>query len=141
MYLGSRTFVTVSWMCKKQASVSHNSTAYELIAFDALDTWDIVIEVLRTTKDNIQLGHTSSGKLEYVQPNSSPHDLRAFPCYGYQRNCFGSSLTLRTSLSELAERIWRTNEAIFFNPKLESTYTVKPDERECLLFILVHLRI
>ena len=50
----------------------------------ALDLWDIVIEVLRTTKGNIQPGHTSSGKLghiqrnqtssvqlEYVQPNST----------------------------------------------------------------------
>ena len=42
----------------------------------ALDLWDIVIEVLRTTKDNIQpghtssrkLNHTSSGKLEYFNP-------------------------------------------------------------------------
>ena len=35
----------------------------------ALDIWEIVIEVLRTTKDNIQLGHTSSGKLGQIQPN------------------------------------------------------------------------
>ena len=55
----------------------------------ALDLWDIVIEVLRTTKDNIQPGHassgkleqtqpnhTSSGKLEYVQPNSTIYDSK-----------------------------------------------------------------
>ena len=54
---GSRTFVPVSWMCKKQTSVSHISTESEIIALDAelrmdglfaLDLWDIVIEVLRT---------------------------------------------------------------------------------------------
>ena len=65
-------------MCKKQASVSHCSTQSEIISLDAglrmdglpaLDLWEIVIEVLRTTKHNIQPGHTSSGKLEYVQPN------------------------------------------------------------------------
>ena len=33
------------------------------------DLWDIVIEVRRTTKDNIQPGHISSGKLGQIQPN------------------------------------------------------------------------
>ena len=75
---GSRTFVPVSWMCKKQTSVSQCSTESEIISLDAglrmdglpaLDLLDIVIEVLRTTKDNIQPGHTSSGKLEQTQPN------------------------------------------------------------------------
>ena len=35
----------------------------------ALVLWDIVIEVLRTTKDNIQPGQTRSGKLGQIQPN------------------------------------------------------------------------
>ena len=52
--LRSRTFVPVSWMCKKQTSVSHSSTESEIIALDAglrmdgspaLDLWDMVIEV------------------------------------------------------------------------------------------------
>ena len=34
---GSRTFVTVSWMCKKQTSVSHSSTKSEIISLDAED--------------------------------------------------------------------------------------------------------
>ena len=68
---GSRTFVPVSWMCKKQTSVSQCSTESEIISLDAglrmdglpaLGLLDIVIEVLRTNKDNIQPGHTSSGK-------------------------------------------------------------------------------
>ena len=55
MFLGSRTFVPVSWMRKKQTSVSHTSTESEVIALDAglrmdglpaLDLWDFVIVVL-----------------------------------------------------------------------------------------------
>ena len=50
----SNIFVPISWMCKKQTSVSHSSTEAELISLDAglrmdgilaLDLWDLVIEV------------------------------------------------------------------------------------------------
>ena len=46
---GSHTFVPISWMCKKQTSVSHSSTEAEVISLDAvlrmdgipaLDLWD-----------------------------------------------------------------------------------------------------
>ena len=58
MYLGKRTFVPICWMCKKQTSVSHGSTASEIISLDAglimdgllaLDLWDVVKEVLRSS--------------------------------------------------------------------------------------------
>ena len=77
---GSRTFVPLSWMCKKQTSVSHSFTESEILSLDAglrmdrllaLDLWDIVIEVLRTTKDNIQPSHAGSGKLGQIQPNQT----------------------------------------------------------------------
>ena len=54
----SRTFVTVSWMCKKQTSVSHSSTESEIISLDAglrmdgipaLGWRDVVIQVLRSS--------------------------------------------------------------------------------------------
>ena len=60
---GSRTFVPVSWMCKKQTSVSHSSTESEIISQDAglrmdgllaLDLWDMVIDVLRPTSNKVQ---------------------------------------------------------------------------------------
>ena len=60
---GGRTFVPASRMRKKQTSVSHSSTESEVISLDAglrmdrllaLDLWDIVIEVLRIAKDNIE---------------------------------------------------------------------------------------
>ena len=60
---GSRTFVPVSWMCKKQTSVSHSSTESEIISQDAglrmvaLDLLDIVIEVLLSTNNNVQPNH------------------------------------------------------------------------------------
>ena len=55
---GSRTYVPISWMCKKQTAVSHSSTESEIIFLDAglrkdglpaLDLWDLVIEALGMT--------------------------------------------------------------------------------------------
>ena len=52
---GSHTFVPISWMCKKQTSVSHSSTESEIISLDAglrlegipaLDLWDLIVLVL-----------------------------------------------------------------------------------------------
>ena len=53
--LGSHTFVTMSWMCKKQTAVSHSSTETEIISLDAglrldglpaLELWDLIVAVL-----------------------------------------------------------------------------------------------
>ena len=47
---GSHTFLPISWMCKKQTSVSHSSTEDEVISLDAglrmdgipaLTLWDV----------------------------------------------------------------------------------------------------
>ena len=52
---GSHTFVSISWMCMKQTSVSHSSTESEMISSEAglrmdgipaLDLWDLTIEIL-----------------------------------------------------------------------------------------------
>ena len=57
---GSRTFVPVSWMCKKQTSVSHSSIESEVLSLDAglrmdgipaHDLWDLVVEVLNSSED------------------------------------------------------------------------------------------
>ena len=59
--IGSQTFVPISWMCKKQTSVSHSSTQADLISLDAglrmdgipaLDLWDLVIEVFHSFRTN-----------------------------------------------------------------------------------------
>ena len=58
---GSHTFVPISWMCKKQTSVSHSSTESEIISLDAglrldgisaLDSWDLIVSVLGNTTQN-----------------------------------------------------------------------------------------
>ena len=51
----------ISWMCKKQTSVSHSSTESEIISLDArlrldgvpaLDLWDLIVAVLGNTNQN-----------------------------------------------------------------------------------------
>ena len=58
MRFGKSTFVSRSWMCKKQTSVSHSSTESEIISLDAglrlddipaLDLWDLIVLVLGNT--------------------------------------------------------------------------------------------
>ena len=60
-FLGSHTFVPISWVCKKQTSVSHSSTESEIIPLDAglrldgipaLDLWDLIVLVLGNTNQN-----------------------------------------------------------------------------------------
>ena len=53
--LESLTFVPISWMCKKQTSVSHSSSESEIISLDvglrldglpALELWDLIVSAL-----------------------------------------------------------------------------------------------
>ena len=64
---GSHTFVPISWMCKKQTSVSHSSTESEIISLDtglrldglpALELWDLIVSVL----GNVPRVSDSTGK-------------------------------------------------------------------------------
>ena len=66
---GSHTFVPISWMCKKQTSVSHSSTESEIISLDtglrldclpALELWDLIVSVF----GNISRISDRSGKPE-----------------------------------------------------------------------------
>ena len=59
---GSHTFVPLSWMWKKQTSVSHSSTEAEISFLDAdlrmddipaLDLWDLIIEVFHSVPNKI----------------------------------------------------------------------------------------
>ena len=59
-------------MCEKQTTVSHSSKEYEIISLDAglrmdglfaLDCWDIVIEVLRSTNNTARHGKLERGDL------------------------------------------------------------------------------
>ena len=72
---GSHTFVPISWMCKKQTSVSHSSTESEIISLDAglridgipaLDLWDLIVTVL----------HGNTNQSKQVQGNLSTSPTR-----------------------------------------------------------------
>ena len=75
---GSHTFVPISWMCKKQTSVSHSSTESEIISLDAglrldgisaLHLWDLIVLVFGNTTQNhdrtgrpVVCPHTNHGR-------------------------------------------------------------------------------
>ena len=65
MRFGSHTFDPVSWMFKKQTSVSRSSTESEIISLDArlrldgipaLDLWDLIVAALGNTYQSNQEG-------------------------------------------------------------------------------------
>ena len=87
---GSHTFVPISWMCKKQISVSHSSTEAEIIflgaglrmdGIPALDLWDLVFEVFHSPQNRINksMGQESQGNLSrntalhIENPNPTKH--------------------------------------------------------------------
>ena len=79
MRFGSRTFVPISWMCKKQTSVSHSSTDSEIISLDAsskmdgipaLDLWDLIVAVL---------GNTNQSHKERGDPFMNKREIRSTP--------------------------------------------------------------
>ena len=60
---GSHTFFPISWMCKKQTSVSHSSTEADIISlnaglrmdgFPALTLWDLVFEIFHSVPNKIE---------------------------------------------------------------------------------------
>ena len=80
--LGSHTFVPISWMCKKQTSVSHSSTESKIISLDAglrldgilaFDLWDLIVSVLgNTTQNRIERRDPLLNKSEACSP---PHTI------------------------------------------------------------------
>ena len=76
----SHAFVPISWMCKKQTSVSHSSTESEIISLDAglrldgipaLDLWDLIVAVLH--------GNTYQGHKERGDPFMNRREVRPTP--------------------------------------------------------------
>ena len=80
---GPHTFVPISWMCKKQTSVSHSSTESDIISLGAglrldgipaLDLWDLIVAVLgNTTQSHKARGDLSMNKREV---RSTPHTIQ-----------------------------------------------------------------
>ena len=82
-FLGSPTFVPISWMCKKQTSVSHSSTKSEIISLDAglrldskpaLDSWDLIVAVLGNTNQSNQARRDLCTNQREVR--STPHTMQ-----------------------------------------------------------------
>ena len=80
---GSHTFVPISWMCKKQTSVSHSSTESEIISLDAglrldgipaVDSRDLIVAVLgNTNQSHEERGDPFMNKREV---RSTPHTIQ-----------------------------------------------------------------
>ena len=84
MFFGSHTFVPISWMCKKQTSVSHSSTESESFSLDAglrldgflaLESGNLIVSVpgntIQTTERLgrpviIDKGQRSQGKINVL---------------------------------------------------------------------------
>ena len=73
VYFGSHTFVPISWMCKKQTSVSDSSTESDIISLDAglrmdgipaLDLWHLIVAFLH--------GNTYQSKQVHGNLSTSP---------------------------------------------------------------------
>ena len=83
---GSHTFVPISWMCKKQTSVSHSSTESEIISLDAglrldgipaLDLWDLIVLVLGNTTQN----HDRTWQPVVTKITGQTSDLKEFSTF------------------------------------------------------------
>ena len=119
---GTHTFVPISWMCKKQTSVSHSSTESEIISFDArlrldgipaLDLWDLIVAVLH--------GNTYQSNQERVFPytNSVRVKLHKLPTRkkkgmidDHNNVDFFISSNVHSSRQEASLYIFEDNEAV-----------------------------
>ena len=87
-FLGSRTFVPISWMCKKQTSVSHSSTEADVISLDAglrmdgilaLDLWDLVIEVFHSSPNQTNKTKDVREPRGNLSANTQPNMQKQIP--------------------------------------------------------------
>ena len=86
---GSHTFVPISWMCKKQTSVSHSSTESEIISLDtglrldglpALELWDLIVSVFGNASHvSDGTGKPVKGKNKFHNKINDVHDIDLVP--------------------------------------------------------------
>ena len=86
---GSHTFVPISWMCKKQTSVSHSSTESEIISLDtglrldsllALELWDLIVSVFGNISHvSDRTGKPVNGKNKSHNKINDLHDIDLVP--------------------------------------------------------------
>ena len=120
---GCHTFVPISWMCKKQTSVSHSSAESEIISLDAglrldgkpaLDLWDLIVTVLhRNTHQNDQ---------ERGDPCKSPTRKKIHGKIDDLNNVDFVSSSVNSSRREVLLYIFEDNEAVNKMIKGEKSY-------------------
>ena len=115
---GSRTFVPISWMWKKQTSVSHSSTESEIISLDAglrldgipaLDLWDLIVAVLH--------GNTYQSNQDRCDPCTNlvrvnPHKVKFHGLIDDLDNVDFISSNVHSSRKEALLYIFEDNEAV-----------------------------
>ena len=107
---GSHTFVPISWMCKKQTSVSHSSTESEIISLDTglrldgllvLEFWDLVVSVF----GNISRVSDRSGQLVNGKNKSHKNTMLC-------RNIDYVPSNVQSSRQEPSLYVFEDNEAV-----------------------------
>ena len=174
---GSRTFVPISCMCKKQTSVSHSSTESEIISLDAglrmdglpaLDLWNVVIEVSRSSKSTESPNHGAArncykpkpkekenqdvdqlSNVDYVTTNANSSQGEC-QLYIFEDNeamikmiIKGRSPTMRhVSRYHRVAFDW-SFDRISLDAKIQSKYvdTKKPNSRTCAPKVVFHVMI
>ena len=109
---GSHTFVPISWMCKKQTSVSNSSTESEIISLDAglrldgipaLDLWDLIVSVL---------GNTTQTPERPGRPVVSDKNLRSQGMTNVLNSIYCVPSNVQSSHQEALLFVFEDNEAV-----------------------------
>ena len=118
----SRTFIPVSWMCKKQTAVSHRSTESTITSLDAglrmdgisaLDLWDSVMEVLHSSfQPKTGTPRASAVKLAASQPIEQTHQHPNQDSNSTQCNVDYVSSNVKLSRSGAMFHIFEDDEAV-----------------------------
>ena len=121
---GSCTYVPISWMCKKQTSVSHSSKESEIISLDAgsrldgipaLDLWDLIVAVLHgnTYQSNHERGDPCTNLLEVrAAPRKLQTRKKSHGMIDYLNNVDFISSNVKSSCQEALLYVFEDNEAV-----------------------------
>ena len=123
---GSHTFVPISWMRKKQTSVSHCSTESEIISLDAgirldgipaLDLRDLIVAVLH--------GNTNQNDQVREDPSESPTRKKIHGKFDDLDNVNFISSRVNSSRKEVLLYIFEDNDAVIKMIIKERSHTMR----------------
>ena len=112
---GSHTFVPISWMCKKQTSVSHSSTESEIVSLDtglrldglpALELWDLIVSVL---------GNISRVSDRSEQPDNDVHKHKSQKKIDVMKDIDSVPSNVQSARQEALLYVFEDNEAVIKN--------------------------